>query len=204
MVYARTYTCAYFFSSNELKKQIFAKNTHFKVLGFNAESISSKIDSIKLFQETLKQKNIILDAICINECWLEDFGDDLNLTGYTAYPLTKKTGSKGGLIVYLLEDYIVKDLNLYIDSKSWEGQFLEVQGNGLKSKLLLNNLYVPPRTSTEFTIFTNDFLPIANSLTNKYKHMIVIADTNADALQCNSSSLFLKFSLKYGKFSSKI
>ena len=44
-----------------INKPIFSKNTHFKVLGFNAESISSKIDSIKLFQETLKQKNIILD-----------------------------------------------------------------------------------------------------------------------------------------------
>ena len=117
----------------------------------------------------------------------------MKLAGYTAYTLTQKTGTKGGLISYILNDYTVKDLNLYVESKSWEGQFLEVQGNGLKSKLILNNLYVPPRSSNEFTEFTNAFLPIVNSLTNKYKHMITIGDTNADALQCNSSALFCDY-----------
>ena len=41
-----------------LNKPIFSKNNHFKILGFNTESINSKFDSIKLFLETLKQKDI--------------------------------------------------------------------------------------------------------------------------------------------------
>ena len=39
-----------------INKPIFSKNTHFKVLGFNAESISSKIDSLKLFFRNTKAK----------------------------------------------------------------------------------------------------------------------------------------------------
>ena len=75
-----------------------------------------------------------------------------------ASPLPSKIGRKGGLITYVLENYNVKDLKMYSDSESWEGQFLEISGNGLKTKLLLSNLYVPPRTSNDFSNFKNDYI----------------------------------------------
>ena len=64
-----------------LSKPIFTKTDHFKIIGFNTESIFSKLDNIKIFVENLKSQNIVFDAICINECWLDFFGDDLNLEG---------------------------------------------------------------------------------------------------------------------------
>ena len=176
-----------------LNKAIFKKSNHFKVLGFNSESIFSKLDSIKLFLESLKQKEIFFEAICINECWLESFGEDLHLNGYSAFPLPRITGMKGGLVTYILEDYKVKELSLYEDSESWEGQFLEIHGNGLRSKLLLSNLYVPPRTTNEFKEFEDSFLPIVRNLAHKYKHMIIIGDTNANALECNSNEVFSNY-----------
>ena len=94
---------------------------------------------------------------------------------------------KGGLITYVLTDFRVTDLNLYSDSKSWEGQFLEITGNDLRTKLLLSNLYVPPRTPEDFNEFQNNFIPIIDTLSNKYKHMIIAGDTNADALKFNSN-----------------
>ena len=173
-----------------LNKQIFTKKDHFKVIGFNTESIFSKLDKIKIFVETLKSKNIIFDAICINECWLDIFGEDLNIAGYTAFPLTSRVSNKGGLVTFILEDYKIKDLDLYKDSKSWEGQFFELKGNGLKSKLLLSNIYVPPRNSEEFVEFKTHFLPIINTLSETFKQMIITGDTNADALQFNSNSSY--------------
>ena len=171
-------------------KIVFTKNDHFKVLSFNSESFFSKINDIKLFLETLRQTNVIFDAICINECWLDIYGEDLNLEGYHPFPLTKRVSRKGGLITFILEDYKVKDLDLYQDSTSWEGQFFELKGNGLRTKLLLSNLYIPPRTTNEFDEFTTNFFPIINSLADKYKHMIITGDTNADALKFNSNSQF--------------
>ena len=56
-------------------------------------------------------------------------------------------------------------------------------------KLLLSNLYVPPRTSDDFIEFKNAFFPILNILSDKYKHMIITGDTNADALKFNSCSI---------------
>ena len=93
--------------------------------------------------------------ICTNECWLESFGDDLNLPGYSAFPLPRNVGMKGGLVTYINENFKVKELDHhYVDSMSWEGQFFEINGNGLISKLLLSNLYIPPRTSEDFSIIS--------------------------------------------------
>ena len=106
-----------------LDNQLFRKKNQFKILSFNAESIFSKIDSIKIFLEMLKSKNIIFDAICVNECWLESFGEDLNLMGYSSFHLPCKVSMKGGLVTYINENYRTKELDLYEDSTSWEGQF---------------------------------------------------------------------------------
>ena len=104
-----------------INKPIFLKKNQFKIISFNSESIFSKLDEIKIFLETLKIKNIFFDAICVNECWLEFFGDDLNLPGYSAFPLPRKVGMKGGLVTYINENFKIKELDLYEDSFSWEG-----------------------------------------------------------------------------------
>ena len=126
--------------TNAIISQLKNKQQHFKLIGFNVESLSSKIDHIRIFISLLKENNIIFDAICINECWLEDLGEDLFLDDYNAFSLTKKVGAKGGLVTYLLKDYSTTDLGLYQDSNTWEGQFLELNGNGLKSNLAIVNL----------------------------------------------------------------
>ena len=73
-------------------------------------------------------------------------------------------GVKGGLVTYINENFKVKELDHhYVDSMSWEGQFFEIYGNGLKSKLLLSNLYIPPRTSEDFSIFETNFSQIPAS-----------------------------------------
>ena len=174
-------------------KPIFKNQTLFKVLSFNTESIFSKLDNIKLFLETLKENNIIFDALCINECWLDDYGSDLNLVGYEPFALTRITGTKGGLITYIQENYNVKDLESYSDCDSWEGQFLEISGNGLRSKLLLSNIYVPPRTTNDFIEFETNFFHILNNLAEKYKHIIIAGDTNADALTFNTNTIFREY-----------
>ena len=138
-----------------LDNPTFSDKNQFKILSFNTESIQSKLDEIKLFLESLMTKNILFDAICVDECWLEDFGDDLNLPGYSAFPLTCKVSRKGGLVTYIQENYRVKELDLYSDSKSWEGQFFEIHSNGLRNKLLLSNLYRPPRSTEHVIEFEN-------------------------------------------------
>ena len=172
---------------------IFKDKTQFKVLGFISESISSKHDRLKIFLEVLRNKNILFDAICINECWLEQFASDLNLEDYSPFSLPRKVGSKGGLLTFIHNSYQVNELNLYKESKEWEGQFFEVTGGDLSKKVILGNLYVPLRGSESFAEFHRSISPIINELTDKYKHIIITGDLNADALKFNSCSLFRNF-----------
>ena len=142
-------------------------------MGLNAESLASKIDHIRIFLSLLKEKGIIFDAICINECWLETFDDDLNIDGYNAFPLLRKVGAKGGLVTYILNDYTTIDLEMYQGSQAWEGQFLELKGNGLRAKTMVGNIYVPPRGRGNFTDFKTNFLPIINSLSVKFNQILI-------------------------------
>ena len=173
-----------------LETPIFSDKSQFKVLSFNTESLPSKINNIKIFLEMLKTNEVSFDAICISECWLENFGSDLEIPGYQHKFLPRNGGFKGGLITYIKDSYEINDLNLYKNSNSWEGQFIEVKGNGLRNKLLLSNIYIPPRGRVNFVNFKDEFFTILNRITDKYKNIIIAGDTNADALKFNTDSCF--------------
>ena len=178
---------------NHIINKLSGKLNYFKVISFNAESIASKINEIKVFMELMSTYEVHFDAICINECWLENFGDDLNIQNYTAFSLNSNVGKKGGLITYISKNYTVKEINLYTNSSIWEGQFFEIKGNGLKNKLALGNIYVPPRGRDHFMQFNDIFIPILNNLSINYKQICIAGDTNADALKFNTDSTFSNY-----------
>ena len=80
--------------------------------------------------------------------------DDANLShiqieGYTFISNQSIVGRKGGLITFLNNKYNSKTLSHQNLSTIWEGQFLEINGFELNKKLLLGNLFRPPRNSQE-------------------------------------------------------
>ena len=103
---------------DDMAQVLVSKEGDFKIFSFNAESLASKIDRLKIFMKFLSEKNIYFDAICINECWIDSFGDDLEIEGYNAHVLSRKVGYKGGLVTYVLKEYDVKPLEMYEDSMS--------------------------------------------------------------------------------------
>ena len=170
--------------------QQLAKTNQFKVISFNVESLSNKVDNINILLNLLTKNHITFDAICINECWLEIFGDDLEIQGYHKLFLPRKVGFKGGLVTYIKNCYSSKSLDLYVESDYWEGQFIEITSDCLTSKLLLANIYVPPRGNNTFNSYKSDFFNILNQVADNYKHIIVTGDTNADALKFNQNLSF--------------
>ena len=52
--------------TNAIISHLKNKQQQFKLIGFNVESLNSKIDHIRIFISLLKDNNIIFDAICIN------------------------------------------------------------------------------------------------------------------------------------------
>ena len=132
------------------------KNTNnlFKTISVNVESINAKHDLILTLIETLKTSNSEPDAILCQECWLSkekcntDALNLLKIPGYNTIAVEQKCGKKGGLLIYLKEEFQYVIRKLYEDSKDWEAQIVDVMKKNnkpLQSKITLLNIYRPPR-----------------------------------------------------------
>ncbi len=103
--------------------------------------------------------------ICIQESWLSKGADTslIQLKGYECIPQGKSSTTKGGLIIYLHENfkYMLRlELNKYT---TWEGQCIEevMRGKILNKPLYIGNIYRPPKENLEFyNQFINEFAPL--------------------------------------------
>ena len=78
----------------------------------NIASIRSKYDELKIFTEELLDYDFKFDVICIQESWLGETDDPLfySIDGYMCISHLKTSSSKGGLMIYLKDDYSYKVL----------------------------------------------------------------------------------------------
>ncbi len=110
----------------------------------------------------------MFSVICILETWLSEGADTslIQLEGYKCIPQGKCCSSKGGLIIYLHENFNYKlklELTKYT---TWEGQCIEVmKGKTLSKPLYIGNIYRPPKENLEFyNQFIDEFAPILVNL----------------------------------------
>ena len=75
----------------------------FIVLCLNCQSLNSNFDRIQILMEELKQHNIIVSALCLQETWMDDDTDLslFNLENYTCISQGRHCSMHGGLMTYL-------------------------------------------------------------------------------------------------------
>ena len=136
-----------YYDTDEFISYLKSKQNLFTVLSFNSQSLNAKFDELLLFTETLNQNNCCLSAICIQETWFDDISDTsrFNLEGYNLISQGKHCSEKGGLLIYLRNSFSHKVLKLSEKSNIWEGQFIEINNNKMPQKIVIGNLYRPPR-----------------------------------------------------------
>ncbi len=139
----------------------------------------------------------MFSAICVQERWLLE-GDDtslIQLDGYECIPQGKVCSTKGGLIIYLHENFKHK-LKLKFDKyETCEGQVIEVtQGKTLSKPLYIGNIYRPSKENVEFyDQFINEFTPILNKLEKNNKEVILAGDFNRDLLKINDKTIISEY-----------
>ena len=87
------------------------------------------------------------NAICLQETWLTD-NSDLTLSQIPGYTLVSQGtifSSHAGLAIYVQEHYKYKLLSFYQHTKIWEGLFIEIESKEFKKKVIIGNMYRPPR-----------------------------------------------------------
>ena len=182
------------------------KETKFITLSLNIESISSKFNKLSAFLETLSRENCFLDAILIQETWLSDNDCKsdgtiklFSIPGYQTIPLGRKCGRKGGLIIYLRDNYTYESRDLYKTSTDWEGQFIDIthiNKEKLTPKISLANVYRPPRNNysdESIDKFIKPMTDIILTLCKEKSTIITGGDFNIDLLMLNSKEKFQEY-----------
>ena len=117
-----------------------------------------------------------------------------HLQGYDCISQGKTCTSKGGLIIYVDDQYTPKvkfNLNTY---EHWEGLIVKVQGNSLSKTFTIGNIYRSPRTRNEdLNVFIDEFTPIISILDNCNNDIIIAGDININLLKLNENDMFSSF-----------
>ena len=198
-----------YYDMDSVVKVCKASDQTFSTISLNIESINSKFNKLTAFIEMLDNNNCLFDAILIQETWLTDKQCEresikyYKIPGYHTIPLGRKCGRKGGLLVYLNEnytDYYVRDFpNLQTYSSDWEGLFIDIthkHNEPLPNKITLANVYRPGRqnnSNTSIDRFLKPFSKIFNLICKENSTIITGGDFNLNLLKLTEREKFQEY-----------
>ena len=166
------------------------KQHDFKIISLNCQSLSAKIDNLKILIHNLDNQQVYIDAICLQESWLSDLSDLslLHVEGYQLISMAKHCSAHSGLVIYLSNKYQHEVLNIHEQSNLWDGQFIKISGMLHNRNIILGNIYRPPNDINEnYKTFFDELIRIL-AILNKSKHEVIIAgDFNIDLLKVNTN-----------------
>jgi hypothetical protein len=174
------------------------KNNHnsFKILSLNCENLNAKIDQIRIKIEHLRNNKCEFDAICLQETWLSKNADTslLQINGFKLIIQGKICSGHGGLAIYLSNLYKYNTLSLYKKSTIWEGQFIEIISTVMNKKIILGNIYRPPKNINDnYNIFTEELKAIIVHLGKIKSDVIIAGDFNIDLLKIKEKPLIQEY-----------
>ena len=99
----------------------------------------------------MERVNCTFDAICLRESWLSNNADLslFKLDNYKIISKGKTCSAHGGLVIYLHNSNRHKNILTNVKSYIWEGQFISVINEKTNNKIIIGNVYRPPRDICE-------------------------------------------------------
>ena len=189
-----------YYSVDNMPKYLCIKNGKFTILSINIDGLLSKIDELSALIELLSQQNIFFDVICIQESHLDStFKHDtacIQLNGYDCKPQGKTCGQKGGLVTYVKCDYesdYYKIPGENCVSDIWEGLYVEVKDPDSNFRIMICNIYKPPRNNNDnknIERFTKELIPKLRKIDSLGCDMAVPGDFNINLLKLHEKLKF--------------
>ena len=194
----RSFMCSPYIEIESLMPVLSKYISNFSVLSLNIQSLNSKFDTLLAILSDLNDNNIKIDAICLQETWLSNDQDAsvFSIAGYQLIHLGKKCSSHSGLAIFLSDSFSYLIKSVHDDSALWDGLFIEVSGELLCDKIIIGNIYRPPRlNNNNKTIkeFCEELTPVISDISKNNCHIIIAGDFNIDLLQINERSEFQKY-----------
>lgn len=187
----------YFDDSSYLKVYKDCNSTnHFKVLSFNCDGLRSKFDEFSARLHYYRSVGVTFEAICLQETGLDSFTNILpyQLDNYQLIFQTKTASMKGGLIIYLSNEFTYKRINVPKFTNSiWEFMCIEVSHPSLEKSRFISNIYRPPHNSLHDTgVFLEELHEVLDKFQNS-ANFAIFGDYNIDLLKLEKSQLVKKF-----------
>ena len=170
----------------------------FSVLSLNSQSILAKFTGLQVMLEVFASQDIHFHAICIQESRIKDESKLplVALEGYQCFFLKATASSHGGLITYVDDKYDVSIKTTVDNSNVWEGLFLELNHNSLQNKIIIGNVYKPPRdnnSARNINAFKTEIKPILQELGANNDEAVICGDYNINLLKMNGETHFSEF-----------
>ena len=193
-----------YFDLESIENISFPNSPTFKVLSINIQSIQAKFDAFSGFLQILSDKDIIFDAILVQESWLSEvhFARKENiavfdLPGYTMIPQRRLCCGHGGLITYVSDSYkYTLRPELYKQSDVYEALFVDITHENFHKKITLGNIYRPSKSNNDYrnvSTFINEFEPIVECLDKENSTLIFGGDYNANLLEICQKENYQEF-----------
>ena len=132
----------------------------------------------------------------MQETWLGDEADLslFEIENYTLISPVKSCSARGGLAIYVKESYETKILDICQKSDIWESLFIEITHSSLGKKVILGNIYRPPRDLVEnYRLFNEELTVVLNKLQRLNSEVIIGGDFNIDLLKIPDKPSYATF-----------
>lgn len=171
------------------------KSDTISILSLNCQSLSAKFEQLKIYIEQFEISKCPFTIICLQETWLSDNHDVslFQIDGYKFIHKPRSCSAHGGVAIYLRGNLEYKILGIGGDSEIWDELFIEVimtndRSLSNRQKIVIGNLYRPPRDSlSNYDKFFSDLEEILSHL-QVYKEVILTGDFNLDLLKIKEST----------------
>ena len=190
-----------YFNLDSISDITISKNSSFKTLSINIQSIQAKFDAFSTFLQILMDKDIIFDAILIQETWVsehylsqKEYVASFQLPGYNLFHQGKICCGHGGLFTYVRDNYKCNHRQtLYRTSNVYEALYIDITNENLQKKVTLGNIYRPSKSLNDYqnvAIFTKEIEPTIDLLDKENSILILGGDYNANLLHMSTKENF--------------
>ena len=189
-----------YYAAENLPKILQLQNGNFTIMSINTDGLLSKIDQLQILIDIIEKQDIIIDAICIQESHLDSsYKADtavIQLDNYNCIPQGKHCSQKGGLVTYINSKYESSKYILGGNSEIWEGLFVEINDTESDYRMILGNIYKPPRNNNDnanIDRFIKELCPKLKLLEKHNCDLALAGDFNINLLQLNERLKFQEF-----------
>ena len=159
-----------YYDYNQFHRLIQNNKNNFSILSSNIQSLHAKFNELEAFVTYLQSNKFEFSIICLQESWLSEHDDTsiLKLDNYQCISQGKSSSSKGGLIIYVNNNFNYKISQISKRNANWETQIIQISGGGLTNEILICNVYRPPKDlNSDFRKFIEEFSEFLEEIDNK-------------------------------------